>query len=96
MAQKGELGVFVNAHAISAREGLIMLYYDYANHIVPQLLCLCADPEGGGGPDTSTLKTNKAAGFHSNSGPNPLKNHKATKLGPSSPRQRYAILWLSG
>ena len=33
--------------------------------------------------------------FHSNTGPDPLKNHKATKLafnvGPSSVRQRNAI-----
>ena len=54
----------------------------------------CADPEGKtGGPDTP-LKIHKNIGFFSNTGPNPLKNHKATKpefnVGPSSARQRNA------
>ena len=55
-----------------------------------------ADPEGGwgeggggaGGPDTP-LKNHKNIRFLSNTGPDPLKNHKATK--PSSARQRNAI-----
>ena len=47
----------------------------------------------GSGP---TLKNYKIIGFPSNTGPDPLKNHKATKpafnVGPSSARQRNAIL----
>ena len=46
-----------------------------------------ADPEGGGGPDLP-LKNHKNIGFLSNTGPDPLKNHNATKptfnVGPSS------------
>ena len=29
------------------------------------------------------LKNQKAIGFHSNTGPDPLKSHKATNVGPS-------------
>ena len=47
---------------------------------------------GTGGPDPA-LKNHK--GFLSNTGPNPMKNYKATKptfnVGPSSARQRNAI-----
>ena len=47
-----------------------------------------------GGP-TSTLKNHENIGFLSNTGPDPLKNHKATKpafnVGLSSARQRNAI-----
>ena len=46
----------------------------------------------GSGP---RLKNHKLIGFPSNTGPDPLKNHKATKpavnVGPSSARQRNAI-----
>ena len=45
---------------------------------------------GGGG-----LENHKAIGFLSHAGPDPMKNHKATKpafnIGPSSARQRNAI-----
>ena len=58
------------------------------------LLRSCADPEGGQGVQIP-LKNNKNIGFLSNTGPDPLKNHKATKaafnVGPSSTRQRYPI-----
>ena len=39
-----------------------------------------AGPEGGGagGPDPPPLKNKKKIGFLSNTGPDPLKNHKAT------------------
>ena len=51
----------------------------------------CADPGGGGGGQ----KNIKGIWFHSNIGPDPLKNHKATEpafnVGPSSARQRNAI-----
>ena len=54
----------------------------------------CADPEGGEGPRPS-LKNHKAIGFLSNTVPDPLKNHKATKpafnVEPSSASQRNAI-----
>ena len=36
---------------------------------------------GGGRGSGPTLKNYKNIGFHSNSGPDPLKNHKATKPG---------------
>ena len=40
----------------------------------------CADPEAGtGGPDPRLLENRKTIGFLSNTGPDPLKNHKATK-----------------
>ena len=50
----------------------------------------------GGGGDSDPLKITKIlVGFLSNTGPDPLKNHKATKpainVGPSSARQRNAI-----
>ena len=38
----------------------------------------CADPEGGQGVRTP-LKNHKTIGFLSNTGLDPLKNHKATK-----------------
>ena len=61
-----------------------MLYYDlYANQILPQLLCSCAVPEGGGGGQgvwTPLLKTNKTIGFHSKTDPDPLKITKLPSL----------------
>ena len=49
---------------------------------------------GAGGP-ISPLENHKNIGFLSNTGPDPLKNHKATKpafnVGLSSARQRNAI-----
>ena len=57
-----------------------------------------ADPEGRtGGPDPPPEKSQNI-GFLSNTGPDPLKNHKATKpafnVGPPSARQRNAILMM--
>ena len=50
---------------------------------------------GGTGGPTSPLENHKNIGFLSNYGPDPLKNHKATKpafnVGLSSARQRNAI-----
>ena len=52
---------------------------------------------GGTGSPTSPLENHKNIGFLSNTGPDPLKNHKATKIKPafnvglSSARQRNAI-----
>ena len=37
------------------------------------------DPEGGQGLQTPTLKSHKNNNFLNNTGPDPLKNHKATK-----------------
>ena len=52
-----------------------------------------ADPEGGGGGGGQ--KNHKNIEFLSNSGPDPLKNHKATKpafnVGQSSARQQNTI-----
>ena len=39
----------------------------------------CADPEGGRGSGPPSLKNHKAISFLSNTGPDPLKCHKATK-----------------
>ena len=48
-----------------------------------------------GGVDPPPLKDPKNIGFLSNTGPDPLKNHKVTKpafnVGPSSASQRNAI-----
>ena len=48
------------------------------------------------GPDSPPEKKHKNIGFLSNTGPDPLKNHKGTKpafnVGPPSARQRNAIL----
>ena len=53
-----------------------------------------ADPEGGQGV-RNPLKIKKNIGFHRNTGPDPLKKHKATKpafnVGPSLARQRNTI-----
>ena len=50
----------------------------------------CMDPEGGQGVWTPA-KNHQKRGFRSNSGPDPLTNHKATEpafnVGPSSARQ---------
>ena len=52
----------------------------------------CADPEGGQG---SPSENQKAIMFLSNTGPDPLKSHKASKpafnVGPSSASQQNAI-----
>ena len=51
---------------------------------------------GGQGVRTIPLKNQENVGFLSNTGPYPLKNHKATKpafnVGPSSARQRNAFI----
>ena len=50
---------------------------------------------GGGGCRDDSPENHKNIGFLSNTGPDPLKNHKATKpafkVEPSSARQRNAI-----
>ena len=57
--------------------------------ITLDLLLSCVDPEWGGGRGLDPpLKINKGIEYNSITGPDPLKNHKATKLafdiGPSS------------
>ena len=56
--------------------------------------CPCVDPEGGTGGRDPPEKS-QYIGFLSNSGPDPLKNYKATKpafnVGPTSARQQNAI-----
>ena len=61
------------------------------------LVQICADHDVGiGGPD-HPLKNHENIAFLSNTGPDPLKNHKATKpafnVGLSSAHQRNAIKW---
>ena len=55
----------------------------------------CADPEGGGVGGQDSPENHKIIGFLSNTGLDPLKKNKATKLAfnvePSSSRQRNAI-----
>ena len=50
---------------------------------------------GAGDPDPPPTVNHKTIGFLSNTGPDPLKNHKVTKaafiVGQSSARQRNAI-----
>ena len=65
------------------------------------ILDTCTDPEGGGGGGGQgsglprPLENHKAIGFPSNTGLDPLKNHKATKpafnVGPLSAHQGNAI-----
>ena len=54
-----------------------------------------ADPRGTGGQNPIPLQNHKNIGFLNNTGPDLLKNHRATKpavnVGPSSARQRNAI-----
>ena len=56
---------------------------------------MCGSRGGGGGGPDPPLKNHRNIGFHSNSGPDPLKKHKATKsalnVGPLAARTRNAI-----
>ena len=59
-------------------------------------VCVCVCGGGAGGPDPDPpLKNHKNIWFLSNTGPDPLKNHKATKPAlnvlQSSARQRNVI-----
>ena len=62
----------------------------------PKTRISCGSRGGTGGPDPP-LKNHKNIGFLSNTGPDLLKNHKATKpafnVWPSSARQRMAFRW---
>ena len=68
------------------------------NHVVAlrslRFCHTCLDPEGDRGVRT-LLKNHKNIAFLINTGPDPLKNHKATKpefsVGPSSARQRRSL-----
>ena len=55
----------------------------------------CQDQEGGGAGGSDPPENHKNREFLSNTGPDPLKYHKATKpafiVGTSSARQRNAI-----
>ena len=51
----------------------------------------CADPEAGGGVRTPTGKSQIYIGFVSNTGPGPLKNHKANIIG--TPANYTAFRW---
>ena len=49
------------------------------------------DPEGGTGGLNPLLKDHKNIGFPSNTGPDSLKNHKVTNVGPSLAHQQNPI-----
>ena len=62
------------------------------------LTCACADPEGGRG-SRHPLENHKAIGFLSNTGPDPLENHKANKLpmlGNYRPTSKTPFKWRFG
>ena len=55
----------------------------------------CTDPEGWDRGVQTSLEYHKAIGFLSNTGPDPMENHKATKpafnVGPLSALQRNTV-----
>ena len=61
-----------------------------------QSACLMQGSRGEGAEQVPPLKNHKAIGFFSNTGPDPVENHKAAKpafkFGPSSACQRICIL----
>ena len=65
------------------------------HHLVELLIIDGFRGVGGTGAPDPSLKNHKNIGFHSKPGPDPWKNHKATKpafnVGQSSARQRDAI-----
>ena len=56
---------------------------------------MCGSRGGGEQVVRTPMKNHRNIGFHSNSGPDPLKKHKATKpalnVGPLAARTRNAI-----
>ena len=73
----------------------IISSFFFRQNINAQLKSAWADPEGGGQRVQTPLKNRKNIGFLCNTGPDPLKNKKATKpafnVGSSSAPQRNAI-----
>ena len=71
-------------------DGHFNFWYQYFRR-----LCYDIHPVQGCSSWADLEKNDKSIGFLSNTGPDPLKNHKATKptfnVGPSSARQRNAI-----
>ena len=61
----------------------------------PKCSVMCGSRGGGGTGGLDPPEKSQNIGFLSNTGPDPLKNHKATmpafNVGPSSARQRNAI-----
>ena len=53
---------------------------------------MCGSREGARGSLPRPLKNYLAIRFISNTGPEPLENHKAFNVGPCSTRQRKAIM----
>ena len=68
----------------------LCVYFSFSRHFPLLPLKVMGGSRGGGG-----LKNHKNIGFLCSTGPDPLKNHKATKpafnYGPSSACQRNAI-----
>ena len=73
---------------------LAFIYLVYTGKEVPGT---CADPECGVQGSAHTPAKSQKYRVSSNTGPDPLKNHKATKpafnIGPSSARQYNAFRW---
>ena len=77
----------------------VRIYFRLMSLVYSSTPCIrtvtCADSEGGQGVRTPSPEKLKNRGFLINAGPDPLKNHKATKpafnVGPPSARQRNAI-----
>ena len=71
-------------------------YHIVGNHVAAQFMGRSREGGGGEGQGVGpTLKNHKNTEFLSNTGPDPLKNYKATtptiNVWPSSARQRNAI-----
>ena len=71
----------LSSHCLDRYVFLLCKHVIVNGHITELKLRACADPEGeGAGVRTSLrLKNHKIKGFLSNTGEDPLKNHKATK-----------------
>ena len=88
------LGVNQYDHRPLVSEEQILSPCGYKEYQQRPLAAMCGSREGGSGPPPPPppMKNHKNIGFLSNSGQDPLKNHKATEpafnVGPSSARQR--------
>ena len=80
--------VYYSQHKFYLRNKKIYLIYSPLSKVI--LSISCADPEGGHGAQTP-MKNHKNIGSLSKTDPDPMNNHKAFNVEPSSARQRNAI-----